>query len=64
MVHGRIGIGIVVRDHDGHVTMARSLMKMGNLEPVVTEALAAFHATLFCQELGLQNVIWKMMCSK
>lgn len=35
----------IVRDHKGYVIATKSLTKLGNLEPVVVEALAALHAT-------------------
>jgi hypothetical protein len=42
--NGRLGMRIIVRDHGGFVLTARSLTKMGNLEPVAVEAWAALHA--------------------
>jgi ribonuclease HI len=56
-VNGRMGIGIVVRDYEGHVIAARSVTIMGNLEPIAAEALAAFQATNFSKDLGLQHII-------
>jgi hypothetical protein len=41
-VNGRLGIGIIVRDCNGLVIAARSRTRLGNLEPVAAEALAAF----------------------
>jgi ribonuclease HI len=56
-VNGRLGIGIIVRNHNGLVIAARSRTKMGCLEPVAVEALAAFQAIEFSIELGLQDII-------
>jgi hypothetical protein len=47
----------VVRDHEGYVHVARSMTRLGHLEPVAAEALVAFHASFFCKKLGLHNII-------
>jgi len=62
-INGRIGVGIVVRDYEGHVVGARSLTKMKNLELVAAEALTAFQNTVFSKDLELQNyfVRWRQM---
>jgi hypothetical protein len=54
---GHLGMGAIVRDHEGHVLAAKSFTKLGIQEPVATEALAALHATKFSQDLGLQIII-------
>ena len=43
----RIGIGIIVRDHDGSILAARSTTKNFLVEPTVVEALAALQAVEF-----------------
>jgi hypothetical protein len=56
-VNKRLGIGLIVRNHNGLVIAARSQTKMGCLEPVAVEELAAFQAIEFSIELGLQDII-------
>jgi hypothetical protein len=56
-VHGRMGMGIVVQDNEGYVVAARSLTKLGRLEPVATEALTVFQVAEFSKGLGLQDII-------
>lgn len=58
-VNRRMGIEIVVRDNERHVRIARSLTKLGNLEPVVAEALATFQATAYSKDLAFQHIILK-----
>jgi isoaspartyl peptidase/L-asparaginase-like protein (Ntn-hydrolase superfamily) len=41
--HGRVGIGVVMRDEKGRVVAAMSKTRMGTLEPIAGEALAAYH---------------------
>jgi hypothetical protein len=55
---------LIVRDYNGLVIAARSLTKMGNLEPVAAEALTAFHVAEFSKDLGLQNIILEVTCFK
>jgi hypothetical protein len=38
---GNIGLGAVIRNHQGELMAARSLMYVGLLEPVTVEAVAA-----------------------
>lgn len=44
-------------DREGFVIVARSLSKMGNLEPVAAEASAIVHTIAFCKEIGILNII-------
>jgi ribonuclease HI len=53
----RLGIGIVVRDHEGYVHATKSMTILGHLELVAVEVLAAFYASLFFKELDLHNII-------
>ena len=41
---GRIGIGIIVRDHDGCILAACSTTKNYMVEPIIAEALVALQA--------------------
>lgn len=55
--HGRMGMGVLLRNHFGHIRAARSTTKMSYFDPTVAEALALLHGILLCKELGIQNVI-------
>ena len=49
---GRVGVGVVVRDSQGKVTVARCLTSFSTLlEQTVDKALASYYATKLCQEL-------------
>jgi hypothetical protein len=61
---GRLGMGFIVRDYEGFVLVTRSRTKLGNLEPIMAKAFAAFCATEFNKDLGLRNCFWKVMRSK
>jgi hypothetical protein len=39
------------------VHAARSMTRLDHLEQVAAKVLAAFHASLFCKELGLHHTI-------
>ena len=56
-VNGRMGMGIILRNHNSLVVAARSRIKMGCLEPIAVEELAAFQVIEFSIELGLQDII-------
>ncbi|XP_059428715.1 uncharacterized protein LOC132162495 [Corylus avellana] len=57
MRNGRIGVGVLVRDHEGWVTAARSVTKSGFLEPTAAEAMAFFEGVWFCKDLGILSLI-------
>lgn len=42
-VNGRMAMGATVRGHKGYVIVAQSMTKLGSLETVAAEALAARH---------------------
>jgi tRNA isopentenyl-2-thiomethyl-A-37 hydroxylase MiaE len=46
-----------VQDHERYVHEARSMIKLGHLEPIAAEALTTFYASLICKELGLHRII-------
>lgn len=50
-------MGIVVRDSNGRVAAARIISRCGWLDPTSGEALASYHTTSLCKELGLSQVI-------
>ena len=54
---GRVGMGILIRDHRGHVMAARNTTRMGGFEPVVAEALSLLDGLQFIVEMGLQNAM-------
>jgi hypothetical protein len=49
---GRMGYGVVVRDHHGHVRAARCVPHTSLLSLAAVEARAALVAVLLCQEMG------------
>ena len=51
---GRMGLGVVIRDHMGRLVAARSLSRQGGLDPDAAEAMAALLATQTAHELGIQ----------
>lgn len=55
--HGRIGVGIIVRDHEGFVLAAHSTTKNILVEPVVAKALAALYAVNFCREMNFYDIL-------
>jgi ribonuclease HI len=54
---GRVGVGVVVRDSEGQIIVARSLTRLGRLDPTTGEALAAHYAVCLCQEMGAVSLI-------
>jgi len=55
--HGKLGIGIIVRDTNGNIFAASSSSILANVEPVVAESMAALHAIEFCCGRGLIKII-------
>jgi hypothetical protein len=53
---GRTGLGVVIRDHQGNLRAARSLTRIGILEPAAAEALAATLALQLSNAMGLMNI--------
>jgi hypothetical protein len=53
--NGRIGLGVVIRDHTGKLCAAKSLTRIGFLEPVAAEAMAVLVAVQWCGELGFHR---------
>ncbi|XP_042942755.1 uncharacterized protein LOC122276934 [Carya illinoinensis] len=54
---GRVGIGLVARDHEGSTLATKKLFVPCLAEPVLAEALGAFHAASMARDLGLSSVI-------
>ncbi|XP_042980109.1 uncharacterized protein LOC122310294 [Carya illinoinensis] len=57
MPQNRIGIGLVARDHEGTVLVTKKLSISTITEPILVEALGAFHAATLAKELGLNSII-------
>jgi ribonuclease HI len=53
---GRIGLGAVIRNHRGEMVAARSLTRVGLLEPAAAEAVAAIVVIQLAREMGLQQI--------
>lgn len=53
----RIGIGIIMWDHEGCVNVARSITNFVIVEPVIAEALSALQTVGFNRDLGLQQTV-------
>lgn len=51
---GRMGFGIIMLDQEGKVLVARSVSKLGSLEPTAAETMAIFYGHSFCHERGIQ----------
>jgi hypothetical protein len=45
---GMMGFGIILRDHDGRLVAAKSMVKMGVWDPIATETLVVFLGVKFC----------------
>lgn len=58
-VNRRLGVGIIMRDHQGMVIAARSQTVSIIAELVVAEALAALNAVEFSRNLGLSSILLK-----
>jgi hypothetical protein len=53
---GRLGVGIIIRDHHGEFQAAKSWTRLGLLDPTASEAMAAYMAIKMCTKLGLQKI--------
>ncbi|XP_042969143.1 uncharacterized protein LOC122301839 [Carya illinoinensis] len=55
--NNRIGIGLVARDQVGNVMISKKLSISCLPEPLLAEAIGAFHAVSLAKEMGLTSVI-------
>ncbi|XP_062005491.1 uncharacterized protein LOC133722603 [Rosa rugosa] len=53
---GVCGLGIVFRDHQGHLKGALAVPQVGNLPPRSVEALALLHGLQFAAHVGFTNI--------
>ncbi|XP_059431507.1 uncharacterized protein LOC132165012 [Corylus avellana] len=53
---GRVGLEVVIRDHQGRMWAAKCVTRLGFLEPTATKTLAATMATQLCTEMGFMQV--------
>lgn len=56
-LNGRIGIGIIVLDHEECIIVARSITNFVIVEPIITEALAALREMELTRDLWLQRIL-------
>ncbi|KAF5475772.1 hypothetical protein F2P56_007542 [Juglans regia] len=52
-VKGRIGLGIVVRDHGGNIVATKKINQSGFNDPLLAEVLGAFQAVMMAADLGM-----------
>jgi hypothetical protein len=53
---GRVGVGVVVRDHLERLWAFKCMVREGFLDPLSVEAMKATMAALFCRELGMERI--------
>jgi ribonuclease HI len=51
-----MGMGVVIRNHEGEFRVAKSSFINGRSDPTVAEAMAVVHAIGFCKEMGIQSL--------
>ncbi|XP_059454954.1 uncharacterized protein LOC132185160 [Corylus avellana] len=56
LTRGRMGMGVVIRDHDGRVRAVKCSLKQGHFDPTAAETMAAIHALKFCMAQGMLNI--------
>lgn len=54
---GRMGFGIILRDHEGKVLVAKSIAWVGSLDSLAAEAMAAYFGVIVGHEQGVQHLI-------
>ena len=53
---GRLGLGVILRDHEGNMLVAKCITRKGHVEPAVVEAMAALEAIQLCRDRGYGRV--------
>jgi hypothetical protein len=54
---GKMGFGLIMRDHEGKFIAAKSIMRMGLWDSAASEALEAYFGVILGQEIGVQKMI-------
>ncbi|XP_059455112.1 uncharacterized protein LOC132185342 [Corylus avellana] len=54
---GKMGFGLVMRDHEGRVIVAKSIVRLGKWDSAAAEALAAYFGVISGHEQGVQQLI-------
>ncbi|XP_059454956.1 uncharacterized protein LOC132185163 [Corylus avellana] len=54
---GKMGFGLVMRDHEGRVVVAKSIVRLGTWDSAAAEALAAYFGGISGHEQGVQQLI-------
>jgi ribonuclease HI len=54
---GRVGLGAIIRDHQGRMWAAKSMTQKGSLDPIAAETIAATMAAKLCKEMGIRQVL-------
>jgi hypothetical protein len=52
------GLGRVIRNFEGQVLSVKYSARKVEIDPTLTEAIAALHAILFCKEESFRNIIF------
>ncbi|XP_040996238.1 uncharacterized protein LOC121242452 [Juglans microcarpa x Juglans regia] len=55
--NGRIGIGLVARDHEGFIIASKQQSTSGFMDPLLAEAQGGYQAARWARELGINSVI-------
>jgi hypothetical protein len=51
-----VGLGAVIGDHQGRMWAAKSLTRLGLLDPLAAETIVATMAAILCNEMGIRQV--------
>jgi ribonuclease HI len=55
--NGRVGLGVIIRNHRGAMVASKSHFINGVMDPTAAEAMAALMAVTFCVEMGIEQVV-------
>ena len=53
---GRMGVGVIVRDHLRRMWASKCIVREGFLDPMSAKAMGATMAALFCRDLGMEII--------
>ncbi|XP_059456541.1 uncharacterized protein LOC132186577 [Corylus avellana] len=54
---GKMGFGLIMRDHEGQVIVAKNIMRLGTWKPAVAEVLAVYFGVISGQVQRVQQLI-------